>query len=511
MANAMDHVLVSAGGKFSDHTESKPADVARILGLAKAKAPPKGLLLHFHGGLIPKADGFEIAETLTSVYENAGAYPLFFVWESGFFETLLNNKADLLRDPAFQELVKKVSEWVLKKTGGSVTFKGAAGSAVDTERLRKEYDEWFGHARSTPPVPDHDVSAPKVVSRGAEHQSVDDLATEIEAGLDEDPDPDFKRAMEEAFNAQLPPDAVATRGAGTRARADILLLSPEAQAEMFSKGPAVTTRGGILAWYAVAKFVAKVVIAVLKRYSQGRDHGVYCTVVEEVLRFAYGGLVGASVWNQMKKDTADSFEPGDSYCGSGVVGQLKKLQDQGQAFPQLTLVGHSTGAIFICNFLDAAAAAGLTTPIKIVFLAPAVTHQRFAAALRAHAGTPRMAAFRMFGMLDATECEDKLFGILYTRSLLYFVSGLTESGVQDGEWQPHIDKELVGLQRYLLNPAYAGSDFADVKRVKDFLAAEAHRAVWSPAADGPGLNSQSRRHGDFDNDAPTLASVQAFL
>lgn len=366
MSTQSDHILDSAAGKFGDGTDSKATDVARILDLAVNKKPSKGLLLHFHGGLVPKQSGLDAAARLTDVYEAAGAYPVFFVWESGFFETLLNNKDDLARDPAFQELVKKVSEWVLKKVGGSIVFKGAAGQPVDVYKLRKEYDAWFNNARPEPPVPNGDVTTANVKTRGADSDSVDALADDIEAGLDDDPD--FRRAMQEAYNAQMPATEVATRGVGTKKPADILLLSENAMAKMFPRTPGVVTKGGVLSWIAIARFVAEIVISVLKRYGAHRDHGVYCTIVEEVLRSAYGDLIGSTVWNQMKTDTADSFQDGPDFCGTDVIGQLKVLEDQDKAFPQLTLVGHSTGAIYICNFLDAAKAAGLRTPIKVIFL-----------------------------------------------------------------------------------------------------------------------------------------------
>jgi hypothetical protein len=509
MSTLLDHVLHSADGKFGDGTDSKAADVARILDLAVNKSLPKGLLLHFHGGLVKKQSGLDIAAKLRDVYEAAGAYPVFFVWESGFFEELLNNKDDLARDPAFQELVKKVSEWVLKKVGGSIASKGAAGQPVDVYKLRKEYDAWFDNARPEPPVPNGDVTTAKVKTRGADSDSVDALADDIEAGLDDDPD--FRRAMEEAYNAQIPPTDIATRGAGTKKPSDVRLLSESAKAEMFPRAPEVATRGGVLSWIAIARFVAKIVISVLKRYGGHRDHGVYCTIVEEVLRSAYGDLIGSTIWNQMKKDTADSFQDGPDFCGTDVIRQLKVLEDQDKAFPQLTLVGHSTGAIYICNFLDAAKAAGLTTPIKVIFLAPALTHARFAAALKAHAGTSRMHQFRMFAMTDERECEDKMLGIVYTRSLLYFVSGLTEGEVVEGTWQADIDMPIAGMQRYIIEAIFTGPDFNDIRTVAAYLAADVTTIVWSPSTRGPGLNSESRHHGDFDDDPQTLASVQAFI
>jgi hypothetical protein len=511
MPATFDHVLHSAAGRFDDSTDSKAADVARLLDLAARADKPNGLLLHFHGGLVRKKSGMDIAGRLAGIYGAAGAYPVFFVWESGLFESLLNNQDDVARDPAFQELVKKVSEWVLKKLSGPGVFKGGAGGqAVDVEALRREYDAWFDRQRPAPPVADGQVSAERVQTKGAAHEDVDDLATEIEEGFDDDPD--FRKAMEEAYNAQLPTTEVATRGAGSKAKAGVMLLSESARAELFPRTPGgVATKGGVLSWFAVAKFVARTVVAVLKRHLRHRDHGAYCTIVEEVLRGAYGDLIGSTVWNQMKKDTGDSFQDGADFCGTEVVRQLKARQDAGQPFPRITLVGHSTGAIYICHFLDAAKAAGITTPIQVVFLAPALTHRLFAQALRDHGGSSRLQRFRLFGMTDGRESGDMMASVLYTRSLLYFVSGLLEGEAVDGQWRAEVDTPIGGMQRYLDEAVFQGEDFGDIQAVAAFLAADPERTVWSPSERGPGLNSDAKKHGGFDEDYLTLESLQAFI
>lgn len=508
MNGRTDHILHSAAGKFDTSTDSKAADVARIIDLALAAKPPQGLLLHFHGGLISKASGEAIAGKLLRRYQEAGSYPMFFIWESGLRESLLNNREDIAQDLAFRELVKKVSEWVLKRAGSSFGLKGAAGQSVDVDKLRREYDEWFDHARETPPLKDDAVSETEVATKGADDISEEKLAEDIEDGLENDPQ--FKKAIEEAYNAQLPADQVATRGAGTRKAADVTYLSKEARREMFGDPADVDTKG-LFTWLAVARFTAKIVKSVLKRFRAHRDHGAYCTIVEEVLRAAYIDLVGSTIWNQMKKDTLDSFQDGADFCGSGVVRCLREREQVGQTFPQITLVGHSTGAIYICNFLDAAKAAGLQTPIKVAFLAPALTHGLFAKAISNHDGTSRMRDFRLFGMQDELEADDRMAGVVYPRSLLYFVSGLLEGEALDGKWKSEIDMPIAGMQRYLTQAVFANGEFPDIKTVATFFSAQGRRVVWSPSTAGPGLNSNAARHGDFDDDDPTMTSVGAFI
>ena len=49
-------------------------------------------------------------------------------------------------------------------------------------------------------------------------------------------------------------------------------------------------------------------IATVRRLWNKRDHGLYTTIVEEVLRAAYFNRVGEVVWRMMKKDTSDAFQ-----------------------------------------------------------------------------------------------------------------------------------------------------------------------------------------------------------
>lgn len=510
MSMVDDHIWHSKNGQFTPDTTSKPADVARILDLALQADPQNGLLLQFHGGLVDKESALAVATKLVPQYLNANTFPVFFVWESGLLETLLNNRGELAQDPAFRELVKKVTEWVLKKSGASetISLKGSGGKLINVYELRSEFDNWFDNRRNMPPVADAQIQSSQVKTKGTSILSVDQLAYDIEVGINDDPG--FRKAMAEAYNASLPPAAFAAKAAGTQQKSASQLLSEEALDEMFPPAAGAQTKG-LLSWIAVARFAAKIVIAVLKRYHDGRDHGAYCTVVEEVLHSAYGNLLGAGIWNQMKKDTEDSFGTSPNSCAAAVVQQLKTLENAGQHFSRITLVGHSTGAIYVCNFLDAAAKAGLKAPVKVVFLAPAVTYQRFAKAVSAHQAS-LLKSFRMFAMTDDRESSDRMLGVIYTRSLLYFVSGLLE-GQPDpaGKWQSIVDMPLVGMQRFLSHPTVFGQD-PDIKIVTAFLNGQASRTIWSPSALGQGLDSNASHHGDFDDQDPeTLHSIQYFV
>ncbi|PYC16225.1 alpha/beta hydrolase [Pseudomonas mosselii] len=506
------HYLISANGLLGAAPLSEPDEVRLILDKAIKLAPEHGLVLHFHGGLVSREYALaNIVAPLTPVYQKCGAYPLFFVWESGFREAIWNNKADLLKDPALRELIKKVSEWVLKQFSSD----GQTGFPGGVNAFREAYDQWFRDEQQVPPV-DQSTVQPDAkdgsVTRGSLPRQ-ENLAKDINQGLANDPH--FKSALAQAYNAVIPSEDIATKGAAeSKVRATYMVLSEAAVDEMFKpvdgqpQGQFKTR--GVLTWLNVARFAAKIVIAVIQRFRNRSDHGLYCTIVEEVLRHAvHGDLLGAAVWNQMKNDTQDSFANRDEACGMAVVRALRTLQDADKQFSRITLVGHSTGAIYICNFLDQASKAGLQVPIRVAFLAPAVTCARFAQAITAH-GHDRLKIFRMFAMRDSRECEDQMLKPLYTRSLLYFVSGLLEGNATDDGWESEIDMPLVGMERFLRPGRLIASE--PVKIVSSFLSKDPDRVVWSPSLGHvAGFNSDSRKHGDFDNDPSTLESIQAFV
>lgn len=485
-----DHVLHSENGRFTGKTSSQPGDLPRILNAALDADPAAGLVIHFHGGLVGQKAGRAIADRLAPRYAKAGAYPLFFVWEAGPLETIVNNLGEFRSDPAFQELVKKVSEWVAKKLGAQIGLKGGGGRAVDEAALRREFDAWFAGAEAEPPLGDGDGGGATPASKGAAGLDAAELADEIEAGFDADPR--FQDSIQELHAA-----------------ADTGALDAQARAELFP-GQGASTKG-LLSWAAVARFVTKIVLAVLHRFAQGRAHGAYCTVIEEVLRAAYLDRVGTVIWNRLKEDAGDAFAIDPMACGHDLVQELARQAAAGRSFRRITLIGHSTGAIFICELLDALAAVLPAQAVDIVFLAPAVTHERFARALDAH--RERIANLRVFAMSDALESRDRLVPVLYTRSLLYFVSGVLEGRAQGDTWQAEVDAPLVGMARYLEDVGtYNATAFPFVETVRHELGKRPASLVLAESTAGDGLHCRAHKHGGFDDDGePTVDSLCCIL
>lgn len=508
------HAIHLENGHFSADTETRADDIDKLLDAFYAAPPPAGLALHFHGGLVGLSSGKRIAAELGAKYREAGAYPVFFVWESGAVETIVNNWADIAREPIFQQLVRKGVEFALGKLGDAIGAKGAAPTPVDPAEVAAAVSAWFAGSAETPPYADYDLR-PGMAGAKAAAQPDALYQMAVEANLAADPV--FRQALEAVSNGLLPPDQQqATKGGGSRA-ATTTLMDPAALAEVVET-PAPGQKGAIT-MAKVAWLLAKVVYRVAKRYLDGRDHGLYGTVEEEVLRACYADKLGQAVfWNQMKKDTADAFDkaptqPGREAGGLEFLQRLAARLAAGAPAPRIALTGHSTGAVYICHFIERADE--LLPPgvrFDIVLLAPAVDFKLFAKTMRDY--PERVGNVRLFGMRDDVERADAmaqgflpiaLARVLYPHSLLYFVSGLLE--------ESETDMPILGMQRFFnQGTVFGAAAYPEVDWARGFFAdAPAREAVWSVASLGPGRNTAARQHGDFDNDPPTVASVQHLL
>jgi hypothetical protein len=67
------------------------------------------------------------------------------------------------------------------------------------------------------------------------------------------------------------------------------------------------------------------------------------------------------------------------------------------------------------------------------------------------------------------------------------------------------------MQRYHSGASpFDPAQFPEIERVRDRLGKFSHPWVWSESAAGPGLNTLSHKHGEFDNEEKTLESL-AFI
>ena len=119
--------------------------------------------------------------------------------------------------------------------------------------------------------------------------------------------------------------------------------------------------------------------------------------------------------------------------------------------------------------------------------------------------SPKYEAFRQYTMSDHYEREDALVPGIYTRSLLYFISGVLEPDM--------VDKPVAGMMRHATRKAPFEDglprEWADFLHGTDRLA-QADSTKLDPAAE-PGFRTASTTHGGFDNDTLTQESLTALL
>jgi len=495
-------------GKDGRLSETSMDDLAALLAILENKDK---IVLHFHGGLVRKSAGKETAERLTPVYQAAGAHPVFFVWESGLIETLKHNLGEINKEAIFQKLIKKIIKHAVGKLTADVGAKAVGQLPYPTDielaiELKKAEQNEEPYAGLDP-----DPSADEVAAKELE-------ALERELALDQE----FQSEVRAIATTALPNVVVEqdgskgvnalTRKSTKSLMSDDVIQELEEETEEGAKGLITTAK--------MIKRAGTILVRVVKRFLNNRDHGLYVTVVEETLREFYAANVGAEIWQMMKKETADTFDDGPGDRGGRLfIEGLGKILASGHR-PEITLVGHSTGAVFILNLLRHvdACAKDLAHPWpddfkfkNVVFLAPACDFDVFHTGLDQHAG--RFENFRMFTMRDELEKGKPLVPVIYPRSLLYFVSGVVEKK-PNGE--SAFDHPILGMERYFtMTDTY---DQQSIEAVRTFVAGDDKRTVWSVEDRGPGLRSNADTHGgfdDFDSNQPdlltTMPSVQHII
>lgn len=524
-----DHHIHLENGQFAETTAE---DLARAFDKLEKATPANGIVIHFHGGLNSRDVALKTATVLKPKYEEADAYPLFFIWESGFGETVRNNLRDITQEPFFRQLIAKLAGYLARKLriqlqpnwlGETAGFRPEAfgtpeelvGETIQPVMVSESTAEslvqqWFrrteGNQSEDPLLPPSASSAGKILFEG--EISEEELAEIFER------DSSFQSNYQHLANRANAEEAVThvMAESTTGMRAGDTHLDPRAKQELFGSTAAegldpVSELSFSGAYWAakVAKVGAAIGWRTIDRFRNQRDHGFLTTLIEETLRQLYADAIGRSFfWNQMKKDTVDAMGDDPSrHGGTALLKQLIELHDRTGHVPRITLVGHSAGAIFVANFL-LAAHRELPADVKfdVILLAPAVDTELFHQAMQ----TKRVAAIRMFAMSDELECRDALLAStssvlrwVYPKSLLYFVSGLLES---------EVDRPLLGMQRFYDTQVFPDSKFPELGQARSMLVPYPDRLVWSIDQGEPGRRSASTRHGDFDReDSETLGSV----
>ena len=516
------NALYLRDGKYDGMTR---ADVATTFATFRAQTATNRLALFFHGGLVDRTWGQQGAANEYEAYQGV-VFPLFFIWESGIWELLAHHLPLVFAETIFGRIVYHATELLSSKNpqipsalsaDQFALLDSSSLSITDTDRMKIDVTSADIDAFMTAIKNDEKIQQEAVAIARTSHAMESLLARTA-----------TNQSLQLSPRTYLSPEVVsAIRGAYGQANRANLATVDTLDALPFDIG------GALQAAWAVAKAAVPVVINCVRRFAASRDHGITCTIVEEVLRALYLANTGSSIWEEMKRETEDAFGADSNvYGGTAVIDELCAQLKQEPNFV-VTLVGHSTGAVYIGNFLvhiDAAlrAQGDITTVFDILLMAPACTMDFYAASYAS-----RVRGIRIFQMKDATERQDHLMsrdvgpgdssilGNVYPRSLLYLVSGICEyfegqrgsdSHVFDGD-----DMPILGMDRfYVQTGVFTSADYPSIGQARTQFAIAPPPAatkfvrVLSPTARTPndGYRSTSLKHGNFPGDPSTQDSIR---
>jgi hypothetical protein len=484
--------IIETGQNGQLHPTTPRSHVEGVLQRAVESGKP--IVLHLHGGLVSQQAGYGVAKDLQSWYLK-DYFPIFILWHTGLLETVRDAR-ELVNRPLFHKLLKRLLKYLVPKYG----------------RPGKK-------APGMPTAPDDaDVEAElaKRYAGGIPFKGVDLKPAQEEMPADEKDyllwsvsgDNDLRKAWDQEVNA---PE---TLPGGKE-----LQMSEEVLKEARRERGKPEGKAGAL----VARHFVVIAVRVIRRYFKHRDHELYTTIVEEILRRLYIDRIGTWVWSEMKNKAKETFNGSESkvperggWLLMRLLGEAVKKRHVEHKPPLiLSIVGHSAGCIYAAHLLSYLEEARRTSTSswygipfqveKLVFLAPAITCGGFAPVLKMHDATPLFRAFRMYSLTDRDEHSYYEVPVLYLGSLLYIISGLLESFSDGGSG----DMPLTGMQRY----ARTTHPFLEPEVIKvwKFLRSKQDHLVWSGDHRGPGLNCDAKEHGDFDTHSKAPQTITSFL
>jgi len=471
-----DHCISLKDGEFDIPSTSK-SDLDHLFNILPTAPGHDKLVVHFHGGLVDKQSAMNNAMSLLDRYQNLNAYQLFFIWESSISDVLQNKLNEISKELIFQQLLLHIVPLVAAKVGtGEEQLKLPQGQNVLTALSR--------------------FAARQPIQHPAQEQLQETEKAKLRQGLQQDSV--VQAETSSIAQTLLPKNARETQtvmpGLPIRGSTHSLISSavlPLREGLDAAERQLATTT-------AIIEKSIPIVGSVLERFNHGRDHGLYATVVEEIVRQLYLAEVGEGIWDAIKQETLNAFHNDPQrYGGTAFLLGLKKYWEGGHR-PRITLVGHSAGAVYICNVLQHADVYGLPADVKfdLVLLALACTFELFDKTTKQC--KDRINAVRIFGMQDKIELDDQVVPAvpaLYPHSLLYLVSGAFEE---------EADTPILGMQRFY--PSKAPYNQKILLDALDYLVPP-NDLVWSPTNDGPGLASNALHHGEFYSNDLTLQSL----
>jgi hypothetical protein len=393
-------------------------------------------------GLVDYDSGLDAATKLLRVYSAGSTYPFFFIWRSGLWQALADLLLPHLNRPTFVKAANRAFDLVASK------IEGVLADPALTRRVRT------------------------LRTRSGGTRTLKELAALGEI---------YDRAWQKRTDVQLSCSSLELD------RFADFLVKPG------KRGQGTAFRG------ANVRGPRNPLFRIIWRLNTHHNHGVYTTIIEELLIALQVGVAAKAVWDEMKRYIDDSFKSEADAGGSAFLDQLALARGKNPNL-RLTLIGHSAGSIYVQRFIEELDARFAESPgwkVEVLYMAPAISMARMYSGLEAF--RPRVGAFRMFTLTE--KAERGYFEVPgYRGSLLNIVSGLCEA-------DPASDKPLLGMQRYWSGtPPYKGADILAVTHLAD-----PKRVAWCPTDIGAsGWQCGATQHGGFPLD-PKMEDSSSYL
>jgi hypothetical protein len=438
-----------------------------------AQRPPNGLVVHFLGEFIRPNRRAELSKRWGAYYrDRAGAFPVFVVWETTWADELHAFLGRLVNDRLFLATRDWLGRFLNLHFSASASASGARGSKL----LAQPGSEDPAGIFDAPP-PDGDLSFRERIWNEIQLESwcVEDELKE---------DPAFSKSLDELNDKLMisDPNARPTE------------LPEEILAELHGM-----QSGGRGPFEHLVSFfgpeLGKIIWRIGRRWSRGRDHGLWCTIVEELLRGLYLSRLAIGRRRDAREGLRRTFHPGGA--GARLVNRIK---DHLTAQPgTVTVVGQEVGAEGAQWFLQHLLERMIPEmPSRLALIAPAVDFPSLWETLLI--GFDRcLAGVKIYGLEDAKECLDAYWPGVYPRSVMYFASGLLD---ENG------DLPLVGMERFHSGRRPFDDDTEPV--IGAFRQLQRRRpveVVWAPHSP----DSLADCHSAWENDATTQASLAEFV
>ena len=382
-------------GKINDLEAAK-----EVVRLASAQNAP--IVFHFHGGLISKNAAVHAAIEDSPFYRTAPSFPIYPIWKTGPVEVLPEVVGTIALESLFKIILDRVIGFGQAHVSNALGMKGSnvvrtlpkVNEAALTQSSLTEKGDFsvdFLNSEDFERLLGQDDLALTTLEERSIQRSIErdiELISEIDSIL-------AGRALI-VPNNQRSAAGLSTISVPKESKADQSFL------EEFHVG--ATTKGiGIQTGIAIVKIIGRFI----KRFIDGKGHGVHATAVEEILREVYGSYVGTIAWSTMKRYTEVAMD--DDGASTEILNLLREVpEDQ-----RIVLVGHSAGAIFISNFLNRAGQMGVDQKFEVILLAPAVRAKTFNEGVLKNLNLIRKYdqdtyCMRMFTMSDGRETRDVL-------------------------------------------------------------------------------------------------------